>query len=143
MALAVCTLASRLSNDDIVKYIVQWTVLNWITDNGKNQWIESEFKRFTSAKYSEIPNIGWSSFTYWYHLVNGICYGLAQSDPIKRLLQYMSRNVPKFINIIKGIYQPMITISTMKEIVWIIFMYQDLITGIYLLMILVITRYKF
>ncbi len=33
--------------------------------------------------YSVIPNIGLSSFTYEYYLVNGICYGLTQSDPIK------------------------------------------------------------
>ncbi len=36
------------------------------------------------SNYSFIPNTGRSSFSYCYHLVNGISYGLAQSDPIKQ-----------------------------------------------------------
>ncbi len=42
--------------------------------------------------YSVIPNIGWSSFTYEYHSVNGISYGLAQRDPIKWQPLYLKRN---------------------------------------------------
>jgi len=52
------------------------TLLNGITDNGINGWIESNLFRFTSP-------------TYCYHSVNGICNGLAQSDPIKRLPLYV------------------------------------------------------
>ena len=40
------------------------------------------------TNYSVIPKVGSSSFAYWYHLGNGIRYGLAQSDPIKQRSLY-------------------------------------------------------
>jgi hypothetical protein len=52
-------------------------------DNGINPFMESNLQ---VSNDSVIPNMGWSSFAHWYHLVNGIIYGLAQSDPIKQHL---------------------------------------------------------
>jgi hypothetical protein len=55
------------------------TLLKGITDNGINRLMESNSK---VPNYSFIPKVGWASFLYCYHLVNGISYGVAQSDSI-------------------------------------------------------------
>jgi hypothetical protein len=48
-------------------------------DNGINPFMESNLQ---VSNDSVIPNMVCSSFAYWYHLVNGISYGLAQNDLI-------------------------------------------------------------
>ncbi len=51
--------------------------------------IESNNPDLQAPNYSFIPRTGWSSFTYCYHSVNGISYGLAQSDPMKHRPLYL------------------------------------------------------
>ncbi len=53
--------------------------LNGITDIGINLLMESYSK---VPNYSFIPKVGSGSFLYCFYSVNGISYGLAQSDPI-------------------------------------------------------------
>ncbi len=36
---------------------------------------------YPNLQVQNYSYIGWSSFAYWNHLVNGISYGLAKSDP--------------------------------------------------------------
>jgi hypothetical protein len=64
--------------------MLRWVPLNGITINGIIQLMGSNWPRLIKSQISVniilyVRNI----FGYSYHLVNGISYGLAQSDPIK------------------------------------------------------------
>jgi hypothetical protein len=49
-------------------------IIGWIG------WWNQDNPEWQVPNHSFVPNLGWSSFAYCYHLwVNGISYGLAQS----------------------------------------------------------------
>ena len=85
------------SSDTNLKIIfhIQWVPLTGIMDNVINRLMVSNYPDLQVPNYTLITNIGWNSFAYRYYLVNGISYGLAQSDPIKRrpLYQIGSKNL--------------------------------------------------
>ncbi len=60
------------------------------------EWKQIFFQIYKSQiTLSYLMYLGWSSFAYQYHSVNGINYGLAKSDPIKQLpLYFLEINVP-------------------------------------------------
>jgi hypothetical protein len=68
-------------------FIMQWMPLNGITVNGISRLLESDFMvPFAIHYYIKMTS-------YCYHSINGIRYGLAQSDPIKQRLLYLSFQV--------------------------------------------------
>jgi hypothetical protein len=60
-------------------------LLNGITDNDINQLMESNLSRVTIIKLLLQPNLGWSSFAYWYPLVIGISYGRPKVIPLSSI----------------------------------------------------------
>jgi hypothetical protein len=65
--------------------VIQWTSLNGIAVNGIIRLMGSKCSRLNMSQMS-LNNILCirNLFGYWYHSVNGINFGLAQSDPIKQ-----------------------------------------------------------
>ncbi len=65
--------------------ILQWAPLNGITVKGIIWLMGSNWPRLIMSQFSlNSIHCVRSIFSYYYHSVNGISYGLVQSNPIKR-----------------------------------------------------------